>query len=87
MRNFLVPLSAVALIGSIAVANAEEATGIIAAFDETSHAIQLESGELFMLGEGVPTDALAPGTEVIVTYEVNAEGQNVATDVQPAQAE
>lgn len=83
MKKFLGAVSALALFAAVGVANAEEATGTVSTIDETTNMLTLEDGTQYMLGEGVSTEGLAPGTEVTVTFE-EQDGQRTATQVQPA---
>jgi Cu/Ag efflux protein CusF len=80
MYKLVAPLAALALIFSIAVAQADEADGRIIAIDQTSGTIVLDDGTTFTVSEGLSMDGLEPGTEVTVSYE-EMDGQLVATEV------
>ncbi len=84
MKYFIAPLSALALLSAVSLAQAEEAKGTIAALDVSQGMIVLDSGETFTLAEGVSIEGLTPGTEVTVSYE-EKDGQKVVHDVLPSQ--
>ncbi|MEM7224489.1 MAG: DUF1344 domain-containing protein [Pseudomonadota bacterium] len=84
MKYILAPLSAVALLCAVSLAQAEEAKGTIAALDTSQGMIVLDSGETFTLADGVSVEGLTPGTEVTVSYE-EKDGQKVVHDVLPSQ--
>ena len=84
MRYLIAPLSALALLCTVSLAQAEEAKGTIAAVDQSQGMIVLDSGETFTLADGVSIEGLAPGTEVTVSYE-EKDGQKVVHDVLPSQ--
>ena len=67
-----------ALVGS---AFAAEVAGVLATVDADARTIVLESGETFLLSDEVSLEGLAPGTQVVVTYE---DGTTNATAITPA---
>lgn len=85
MRKLVIaPLCAVAMLLLATTANAEEVTGLLASVSLEQGTIILDSGESFVLGEGVSLEGLEPGMQVVVTVE-EQDGQLVAMDVQPAE--
>ncbi len=85
MRNPLIaPLSAVAMLLLAATANAEDVTGVLASISTEQGTIILDSGESFVLAEGVSLEGVVPGMQVIVTVE-EQNGQLIAMDVKPAE--
>ena len=83
MKSFVVPIAALALGLTISTAQAEEAKGKIAQVDPAAGIIVLDSGETFMVTEGVAVEDLVPGTEVSVSYERKDDGRKVAEEVVP----
>ena len=83
MKKLLAPLTALAFVFSVAVAQAEEAGGKIAAVDPSAGTIVLEDGTTFTIAEGVSMEGLQPGTEVKVSFE-EQDGQLIASEVMPS---
>ena len=83
MNKLIAPFAAVAFLFSVAVANADEAAGKVAAVDPASGSLILEDGTTFTIAEGVSMDGLEPGTEVTVSFE-EQDGQLIATEVAPS---
>ena len=73
--------SAAITLGLISAAFAGEMQGVVASVDPDARMLILESGETFSIAEGVTMDELAPGTQVVVTFE---DGTTNATSVAPA---
>jgi hypothetical protein len=84
MKSFIGALSAVALLASVGVAAAEEASGTLENIDEQMRTITLDDGTTYRLEEGVAIEGLFPGEEVTVSYE-EQDGEFVAHTVEPAQ--
>jgi Cu/Ag efflux protein CusF len=61
---------------------AAELNGQIKSVDPSAGTITLQSGEQFVVSEGVTMQNLKPGEEVTVSYE-EKDGKMVATGVQP----
>ncbi len=80
MNKLVAPFAALAFVFSVAFAQADEATGKVAAADSST--LILEDGTTFTIGEGVSMEGLEPGTEVTVSYE-EQDGQLIATEVAP----
>ena len=78
MRKLLATLAASAAM--IGFAYAGEAEGTVASVDPESGTITLETGESFVVQEGVNIEGLMPGAEVRVVYD---DATMEATDVQP----
>ncbi len=81
MNKLVAPFAALAFVFSVAVAQADEATGKVAAADSST--LILEDGTTFTIGEGVSMEGLEPGTEVTVSFE-EQDGQLIATEVAPS---
>ena len=73
--------AAAATLALVASAFAAELSGTVATVDADARMLVLESGETFMLGDEISLEGLAPGTQVVVTYE---DGTTTATAVTPA---
>ena len=83
MNKLVAPLAALAFVFSVAVAQAEETGGKVAAVDMSTGSLMLEDGTTFIIAEGVSMDGLEPGTEVTVSFE-EQDGQLIATEVAPS---
>ncbi len=83
MKKLVAPFAALAFVFSIAIAQADEATGKVAAVDSASGSLMLEDGTTFTIAEGVSMEGLEPGTEVTVSFE-EQDGQLIATEVAPS---
>jgi len=62
----------------ISTAFAGEIEGIVKSYDAATASIELESGEVFTVGEGIAVDAISTGKSVTITFD---DGSTVATDV------
>ncbi|MEM7170386.1 MAG: DUF1344 domain-containing protein [Pseudomonadota bacterium] len=83
MKKFLAPVAALTFALSISAAQADDASGKIAAVDAAQGTIILEDGTAFTVVEGLPMEGLQPGTDVTVSYE-EQDGQLIATEVVPS---
>jgi Cu/Ag efflux protein CusF len=83
MKKLVAPFAALAFVFSIAIAQADETAGKVAAVDPASGSLILEDGSTFTIGEGVSMEGLEPGTEVTVSFE-EKDGQLIATEVAPS---
>lgn len=83
MNKLVAPFAALAFVFSIAIAQADEAAGKVAAVDPASGSLVLEDGTTFTIGDGVSMEGLQPGTEVTVSYQ-EKDGQLIATEVAPS---
>ncbi len=87
MRKLMIA-GAVALLGSIGVANAGEATGVITGVDASSHTITLNDGRTFAIANEKKdsdyslADNFKPGDKVRVLYR-QLNGEPTATSVTP----
>lgn len=85
MRKLMVAAGAAAMLAaSTLAAFAEEATGAITAIDPAAGTVTLADGNTYTLPAPEDTAALQVGQEVTITYEVGADGSNVATAVTPS---
>ena len=82
MRSLVAALSALAMLGFAALAQAAETSGRIISADNKM--LVLEDGSAFSLAEGVSVEGLQPGTMVTISYE-EQNGQKIATAVVAAQ--
>ncbi|HEX9770888.1 MAG TPA: DUF1344 domain-containing protein [Kiloniellales bacterium] len=83
MNKLVAPFAALAFVFSIAIAQADETAGKVAAVDPSSGSLILEDGSTFTIAEGVSMEGLEPGTEVTVSFE-EKDGQLIATEVAPS---
>ena len=72
----------VATFGSV---SAEDMVGVILAVDTVTRHMLLEGGAVVVVSESIPIKTLQPGQEVLVSFEENASGEKVATQVQLTQ--
>ena len=85
MNKLIAPFAAVAFVFSIAIAQADEAAGKVAAINTTTGVLLLDDGKTFTIAEGVSMQGLEPGTEVTVSYEEQVNNsQRVATQIEPS---
>ncbi len=80
MKKLLAPLTALAFVFSVAVAQAEEAGGKIAAVDSYAGTLVLQDGTTFTIAQGVSMEGLQPGTEVILSFE-EQDGKLIVTEI------
>ncbi|VAW17231.1 hypothetical protein MNBD_ALPHA09-1253 [hydrothermal vent metagenome] len=59
---------------------AEEASGVVASFDEATRALMLDSGEIFVLAEGLDTASIVTGVKVVLDYDVDGD-KNVVKQI------
>jgi len=85
MRTFLATITGLSMLALASVASAADATGKISAIDSENQQVTLDNGMSFTLSEDASIEGLKVGDEVTVTYE-QQEGQNVASQLAPAQA-
>ncbi len=83
MKKLLASVIALGLIGAATMANAAEMTGRVMTTDEATNTIIMENGTVLELAGGLSVKDLAPGTEVVVTYD-EKDGKNLVTDIAPA---
>ncbi|WP_419903398.1 DUF1344 domain-containing protein [Kiloniella sp.] len=83
MNKFIAGIIALGLLGSVSAASAAEMTGRVMTTDEATNTIIMENGTVLELAGGLSVKGLAPGTEVVVTYD-EKDGKNMVTDIAPA---
>ncbi len=83
MKKLLSCVFALGLLGAATLANAAEMTGRVMTTDEATNTIIMENGTILELTGGLSVKGLAPGTEVVVTYD-EKDGKNLVTDIAPA---
>jgi Cu/Ag efflux protein CusF len=81
MRRITTVLTLAATLAALP-ALAEEVTGTVKTADNNADTLLLNDGTLFYLGEGATMKGLKPGTEVTVTFDVQA-GLKIATGIKP----
>ena len=72
----------VATLGSVSAA---EVVGVIQDVDPATRQVKLEDGTIILASASLAIETLRPGQEVIVTFEENAAGEKVATQIQLTQ--
>ncbi len=80
MKKLLAPLTALAFVFSVAVAQADQTGGKIAAVDTSAGTLVLQDGTTFTIAQGVSMEGLQPGTEVTVSFE-EQDGKLIATEI------
>ncbi len=80
MKTLLAPLTALAFVFSVAVAQADQTGGKIAAVDTSAGTLVLQDGTTFTIAQGVSMEGLQPGTEVTVSFE-EQDGKLIATEI------
>lgn len=83
MKAYISTLSALALLGSVGVAAAEEANGTVESIDQDARTLTLEDGTTYNVAEDVMIETIAPGQDVTVSFEEEGD-ERTASDVQPA---
>ncbi|MEH6629336.1 MAG: DUF1344 domain-containing protein [Halopseudomonas aestusnigri] len=83
MKKLFASVIALGLISAATMANATEMTGRVMTTDEATNTIIMENGTVLELAGGLSVKDLAPGTEVVVTYD-EKDGKNLVTDIAPA---
>lgn len=82
MKKIFAGIAALAMLGGVGAASADEASGTIEAMDVQSRTILLDDGNAYIVSDSVALESLEPGTEVKVSYE-ERNGQKVANEVTP----
>ncbi len=80
MKKLLAPLTALAFVFSVAVAQADQTGGKVAAVDTSAGTLVLQDGTTFTIAQGVSMEGLQPGTEVTVSFE-EQDGKLIATEI------
>lgn len=83
MKKYIGAVSGFALLASVGMAAADEATGTLMEVDEATQTITLDDGTTYVLADGVSIEGFAPGQEVTVSFE-EEDGENVAHSIEPA---
>jgi len=79
MRTLIVAVGAVLLIPTAAFAGQTE--GLIKKIDKDALTLTLEDGKSYKLNAETDLDALKPGMDVVIAYDVT-NGENVVTDME-----
>jgi Cu/Ag efflux protein CusF len=85
MRKLMIAAGAAALLASVSLASAADATGAIQSIDVAAGTVTLDSGQTFTLSADLVQAAAnwKVGDKVTVTYD-EADGKMTATAVAPA---
>ncbi len=79
MRTLIVAVGAVLLISTAAFAGQTE--GLIKKVDKDALTLTLDDGKSYKLNAETDLDALKPGMDVVIAYDVT-NGENVITDME-----
>jgi Cu/Ag efflux protein CusF len=79
MRTLIVAVGAVLLISTAAFAGQTE--GLIKKVDKDALTLTLDDGKSYKLNAETDLDALKPGMDVVIAYDVT-NGENVVTDME-----
>ena len=82
MRKTVLIAGASFFMATIGSLSAEETQGVIQAVDPLTRQVLLEGGTTVVVSEGIPIESLQPGLEVLVTFEQDTNGNNVATRIE-----
>ncbi len=83
MRKLMLAASAAALLSTMSLAYAADASGTITAVDPSSGSVTLDDGNTYMLPASVAAADLKVGEKVTITYDQNGDKME-ATAVTPA---
>ncbi|MFC5385244.1 DUF1344 domain-containing protein [Aquamicrobium segne] len=78
-RRLVGIIAAFMLISTAAFA--EQAEGLIGKIDKDAMTMTLDNGKSYKLNAEMDVDALQPGMDVVIAYDVR-DGENVITDMQ-----
>lgn len=85
MKKLMLATSAAALLAASSFAAlAAEANGAIASIDASAGTVTLDSGQTFILPDGLDAASLQPGESVTITYDESSDGKMTASQVTPA---
>lgn len=79
MRILLGAVAAISLTATAAFA--EQTEGHIKTVDKSTLTMTLDDGQSYKLNAEMDVDALKPGMDIVIAYDVNG-GENVITDMQ-----
>ncbi len=82
MRKVLLPLASAALLASVSLAFASDASGVIKSLDKSNMTLTLDNGNTYELPSSVDTSALKEGQKVSITYS-EEDGKMKASEVTP----
>ena len=84
MRRLMVAAGAAAILAASSLgAFAAQTSGIVKNVDEHANSVTLEDGSTFLLPATFDIDTLVIGKNVTITYDADANGQMVASEVVP----
>ncbi|MER9947399.1 DUF1344 domain-containing protein [Mesorhizobium sp. M0047] len=79
MRTLIGAIAATLLLSTAAFAGQTE--GLIKKVDKDALTLTLDDGKSYKLTAQTDLDALTPGMDIVIAYDVN-NGENVVTDMQ-----
>ncbi|MER9301394.1 DUF1344 domain-containing protein [Mesorhizobium sp. M0496] len=79
MRTLIGAIAATLLLSTAALAGQTE--GLIKNVDKDALTLTLDDGKSYKLNAETDLDALKPGMDIVIAYDVN-NGENVVTDMQ-----
>ncbi|ESY73310.1 DUF1344 domain-containing protein [Mesorhizobium sp. M0051] len=79
MRTLIGAIAATLLLSTAAFAGQTE--GLIKKVDKDALTLTLDDGKSYKLNAETDLDALKPGMDIVIAYDVN-NGENVVTDMQ-----
>ncbi|WP_214473566.1 DUF1344 domain-containing protein [Mesorhizobium sp. dw_380] len=79
MRTLIGAVAATLLLSTAAFAGQTE--GLIKKVDKDALTLTLDDGKSYKLNAETDLDALKPGMDIVIAYDVN-NGENVVTDMQ-----
>jgi Cu/Ag efflux protein CusF len=82
MRSFIIPVAFAAVVAtsSLAFAAAQQANGVIKAFDAKAMTLTLDDGTVYQLQKGFKDPGLKTGEKVAITWDM-VNGQHMASQV------
>jgi Cu/Ag efflux protein CusF len=84
MSKLVFALGAAAMLAlTPAAALAAEISGVVQQVDEHANTVTLEDGTVYLMPATFSVDTVAEGDTVQITYDTDANGQNVATEIVP----
>ena len=83
MKTILGAVAAITILTASHFALAEEARGKVESMDDQTRTITLDDGSTYIVSDGVALEALQPGAEVTVSYEMKGTMRE-AMEIKPA---
>ena len=83
MRTFVIPAIAAALLGSVSIASAASAVGVIKSLDVAKDMVTLDNGSSYTAPSAMKLSAFKVGQKVAVTYS-QSNGKMEISAMKPA---